>query len=111
MRQRVEGLRLKCASGGGDAQEETENAFRIVFSSYCSTISSQIAEIFHTLRVIMGPGAQKTQSELSFRLQQLAAEQPGRERAFLCGHLDRPESLRIPRVLIELAQIIGARKV
>lgn len=52
-----------------------------------------------------------SQTELQHRLLQMCAEQLGRERAFICGHLGRPESLRLSSVLLTLASIIGARKV
>mmetsp|Transcript_26074 Transcript_26074/g.77710 ORF Transcript_26074/g.77710 Transcript_26074/m.77710 type:complete len:845 (-) Transcript_26074:32-2566(-) len=88
-----------------------EDDFWEVFQGYTSLIGLMINAMTNLVHQLIGDSEVPSATELRYRWLQSSAEQVGRERAFLCGHLDRPETLRLSPVVMELSKIIGARQV
>lgn len=89
-----------------DGQEE----FLEVFSGYTRLVTNVINAMLDLLPRVKGD-SRVTAQELNLRLMQMVAEQLGRERAFIAGHLAQPETMRLASVVRNLAEIVGARKV
>lgn len=96
-----------------DDRLDGEEDFGEAFGEYSVLVPKVIEAVIATMVKLQAklPSEPPTLVELQHRLLQMAAEQLGRERAFICGHLDRPERLRLSSVMLSLAGIIGARKV
>jgi len=93
-----------------DETLDSEEDFSEAYAAYCTLIYKVIAAVVATMPKLRGGSSAPTRLELRHRLLQYTAEQLGRERAFLTGHLSRPETLRLFAVVMQLAEIIGARK-
>jgi len=92
-------------------------AFDQVFLLYSEACAGLIEFISHALNQSLPPGFGRS-AERRYRLFSAAAEQLGRERAFMCGHEnpDDEDEATSPRgsasqKLTRLAEILGARKI
>jgi len=90
----------------GEDIDETFNAYSVLIWTFIDSMD-------HLLCRLRSPTGEPDPSSPTMRLKllQLIAEQLGRERAFVSGHLVRPETLRLAAVVRKLAEVIGARKV
>uniref|UniRef100_A0A7R9ZY83 Nitrate/nitrite sensing protein domain-containing protein n=1 Tax=Pyrodinium bahamense TaxID=73915 RepID=A0A7R9ZY83_9DINO len=105
-------LRKRCGESLQHRDEtlDSEEDFQDAYAGYCTLIYKVIAAVVGTMPRLRGCNGAPTRLEMRHRLLQYTAEQLGRERAFLTGHLTRPETLRLFGMVMQLAEIIGARK-
>jgi len=80
-----------------------------VCHSYSAVISAMMHEIASLLQAAC-PCDQLDVKAIRHKLLMFTAEQLGRERALVCGHLHHPASLQDPQVARRINEIIGARK-
>jgi len=116
-------------SNGQDACQPTQAVFNAVFTAYNGLCFKWINMIADALEALCPGSAEMKRASLRYRLFTGAAEQLGRERAFVCGHWQTssdssPITPRSPssrgdglanqlsrEELRRLAEILGARKV
>lgn len=94
----------------GTVEQDGHSSFDTVFASYCKILEEVIHLIGRLMVVIQKQEATLTVAEVRIRLLMLVAEQLGRERGFICGHLRRRNLLMSLDVQKRFAKIQGCRQ-
>eukprot|EP00440_Ansanella_granifera_P053532 gb/GFBE01058035.1/.p1 GENE.gb/GFBE01058035.1/~~gb/GFBE01058035.1/.p1 ORF type:complete len:883 (+),score=186.78 gb/GFBE01058035.1/:1-2649(+) len=111
----LEPLREKARNLASKTEKCMED-FEIVFGHYCTfneDVISAIAALLESLREVHGRSGRSsglTCAELRLRMLFMIAEQLGRERAFISGHIGRLDWLRSRPVQMKLAKLQGCRQ-
>lgn len=93
------------------AQSPTKELFDSLFQGYCMACSMIMDAIHAGLQAVTSTRPLwDSRPKMQHQLLMLASEQLGRERAYVCGLLDKPESLLQSSVARDVNEMVGARK-
>eukprot|EP00930_Biecheleria_cincta_P000080 TRINITY_DN10016_c0_g1_i3.p1 TRINITY_DN10016_c0_g1~~TRINITY_DN10016_c0_g1_i3.p1 ORF type:complete len:833 (-),score=155.56 TRINITY_DN10016_c0_g1_i3:251-2749(-) len=110
IRSDVETIRMVCRQSSEQGEEDGHCSFDTVFATYCKINEEVIHLIGRLIVTIQKHEASLTVAEVRIRLLLLVAEQLGRERGFICGHLRRRDLLMSWPVQRRFAKIQGCRQ-
>lgn len=110
IRSGTEAIRKVCGESSEQGGRCSFDTFDNIFATYCKLNEQVIQFIGRLLVTIQKPNAALTVAEIRIRFLLLVAEQLGRERAFICGHLPQRDVLMSWPVQKRFAKIQGCRQ-